>query len=145
MIPLRTNRRVLTWFCVYPPEENATKWQKRAYIAFAVYALTLNSVSCVSDAAFFFKFVSTDLEKSLMALLQLFGNATMVYALSITFLLRKKFVAIIESLTTIYETSKSKIYLSRNVHQIGNYNCNEIQMKTFRCKRGFVQVLGPSQ
>lgn len=107
MVPLKANRRVLAWFCVYPPEENASKWKKRAYISFAVYAVAINLITCASDAAFFFKFVSIDLEKALMALLQLFGNATMAYQITITFVLREKIVASIKSLITIYDTSKS--------------------------------------
>lgn len=107
MVPLKANRRVLAWFCVYPPEENASKWKKRAYISFAVYAVAINLITCASDAAFFFKFVSVDLKRALMALLQLSGNANMAYQITISFLLRAKIVTFIESLTTIYETSKT--------------------------------------
>lgn len=114
MKPLKMNRCVLTWFCVYPPESNATKLKKLSYIAFAVLTFAINIMSSVSDAAYFYKSLPINLEESLLALMQLIANATMVYVIVITFLLRQKIVAIIESLTTIYENSKSlfKVYLN---------------------------------
>lgn len=98
MRPPKTTRRVLNWFCVHLPEENTHKWKKRAYIAFAASASAINWMSSVSDAIYFSRSLSIDSEKSLLALMQGIANGTMVYVIVIEHLLRKKIVAIIESL-----------------------------------------------
>lgn len=103
MIPLKTNRRVLIWFCVHPPAEETSKQKRLAYAVFTIFTLTINLLSTAADAAYFYRFMSIDLEDSLMALLQLFGNATMAYVIVAMFVLRHKIHTIFNNLSQIYE------------------------------------------
>lgn len=103
MLPLKTSRHVLTWFCVYPPDESCNKWK---YVAFTAIALTIHLCSTTSDGIVFVAYISTDLEKSLMGLLQLFGNASMAYSIVTMLILQHKINHIFKSLTEIYEFRK---------------------------------------
>lgn len=107
MTPLKTIRRVLTWFCVCPPEKSDRKSKKCAYVAFTVFALTVHVCSVASDAIFFCEFVSTDVENALMALLQLFGSSTMAYSIVIMFFLRHQINALFETLSEIHNLCKN--------------------------------------
>lgn len=106
MIPLKANRRVLTWFSVYPPDKNATKWNRYAYITFTAVALAVQLCSFASDTVVFFKFLSTDVEIVLMALLQFFANGAMAYSIATMLILRHKINAIFESLSEIHKMCK---------------------------------------
>lgn len=109
MIPLETSRRVLTWFRVCPPDENATKWNKYAYLAFTTIALLIHLCSFASDGIFFLKFLSTDMEHALMGLLQFFGNGAMAYSIVIMLVFRHKINAIFESLSEIQKMRKKLV------------------------------------
>lgn len=80
-------------------------------------------LSSASDAVYFSKYVSIDLAKSLLAVMQLIASGTMAYQISITFLLREKILAIMESLTTIYENRK--ILFEKKI--IENWNISGVE------------------
>lgn len=111
MVPLKTNRRVLTWFCVCPPDERATKWNRYAYVAFTASSFLVMFSAVLSDALFFWKFIATDIEHSLMALLQLFGHGAMAYSILFMYILRDNINAIFESLSEICAMSKKLSHL----------------------------------
>lgn len=111
IIPLKTNRLVLTWFCVYPPEQNTNKWKKLAYAIFALSLLVDSFLISFSSIASILAYISTDFEESLFALMQLFAGSVMIYVVVITFFLRHKIVAICDSLTRIYEASKDSLWI----------------------------------
>lgn len=104
MIPLKTNSDVLTWYCVHRPAETASKWNRLAYTLFACFAFAINVSSAAADAIYFGRFALIDLEDSLMALMQLFGNASMAYVIAMMFGLKYKIQKIFDNLTSIYET-----------------------------------------
>lgn len=70
MVPLETNRRVLSWFCVH--QHDGDRQIKRREIlmhrAFALFIFGMNSIGFVVSAAYFVKFVTFDFEESLFAL-----------------------------------------------------------------------------
>lgn len=106
MRPLELNRRILIWMCVYPCDENTTRWKRLAYILFSILIFVLNAIGLIFSTAYFIKYVSIDLEQSLFALLQAVGEANMVYILIITFILRHKITAMLKSLSKIYDMCK---------------------------------------
>lgn len=62
MIILESNVRLLTWLGVYPAEENASLWRKRAYRAFSVMVFASNLFGFLSSASFLMKYGTADLE-----------------------------------------------------------------------------------
>lgn len=107
MIPLETNRRVLTWLCVFPSEEGTSWHMKVAHIAFCSFVLGMNVVSCIVSVAFLLKYISNDMEQCLFAFVQICGEVNMSYIIIITYLLRHKITATYNSLADIYRTCKN--------------------------------------
>lgn len=109
MKPLVTNRRMLTWLCLYPNEETSTNRKKIARIVFSVANFIFVLSFFASSVAYLVEFVSIDLRHSLYALLQIFGGATVLYILVIAFHLRHKFPALRENLSQIYQECKTLV------------------------------------
>lgn len=106
MIPLETNRWVLTWLCVFPPERHTSKWKRLAHVAFSLTVFFINAGSFFGSLAFFLKYMSVDLEQCIFALVQMIGEVNMSYISIITFLLRDKIKAIYDNLSRIYRARK---------------------------------------
>lgn len=111
MIPLKTNRRVLTWFCVYPPERYASQLKRFLYKCSGLFAFAVLVAGTLGSIAFIIKNISIDLENSLFALMTTVGNVSMVYMVAATYIIRRKIVAIFDSLTKIYNERKHSIDL----------------------------------
>lgn len=108
MQPLATNHRVLRWLCLYPTDENTSKWQKLCYILFAIktfLSLILILASCI---VYFCTFVRTDMEKSLSSLFQIAGFTGVIYELIAMFFLRYKITSISMKLSAIYKASENR-------------------------------------
>lgn len=104
MAPLMTAQQVLMWLCLFPANENSSKWKKSKHILFCI-GIVLVLLGClISSFVHFTTFLSTDLEKSLYSLLQIASTASMLYVLVVGFLLRHKITAILQHLPEIYKT-----------------------------------------
>lgn len=139
MIALKSNRRVLTWLCIYPADENTSEWQKRAHVAFSVFVFGLNLFACGASAVYFIKYASDDLESSLLALSQMSGCINALYINIITFSSRHKITAVIDSLSDIYKSRESQ--MKSFLLSIANW----IRFWAYRCTRWFHQVLDSSE
>lgn len=106
MKPFSTNQQSLTWLCLYPVDETTSNRQKAAHIVFSVTNFIMLLSGLASSVAYFVKFASIDLEKSLYALLQIVTFTATLYALVIAFLLRHKIPALRENLSKIYDECK---------------------------------------
>lgn len=115
VIPLKTNRWILTWLCVFPPEKNTSKWKKLAHIAFSLTVFIINAGSFFGSLAFFLKYMSVDLEQCIFALVQMIGEVNMSYVSIITFIQRDKIKAIYDDLSRIYRARKSSIRFFLNL------------------------------
>lgn len=107
MEPLTTNRRSLIWLCVSPADEFTNQRQKWAHAIFAVF--TIIGLMCTFTACFAFgwKYLSTDLGKSIFAFMFVVGHFICIYAvLAGIFLLRHKFGILFDNLSDIYKASK---------------------------------------
>lgn len=107
MVPLETNRRVLTWLSVFPPEEGSTKSQKVAYTAFTLWILGVLVFSFVTSLAYFLKYMHRDFGRSLFVMVQITGVSNMFYIVCITFILRHRITAVYISLCGIYKARKN--------------------------------------
>lgn len=97
MKPLMTNQRVLTWLCVCPPDKSTKKWQKSVYIMFSVSVFFANLIGFTASFAYFYKFLSIDLEKSLHTMSQMAATLSTVY---------EKVTTLFANLLEIYKRSK---------------------------------------
>lgn len=109
MKPLVTNRRVLTWLCVYPADATTSKLKQLAYILFSLIVFAGILSSLMASIAFFWKYVLVDLEVALYAVSQIAAAASILYAIVMTLFSRQGITNIFQKLTKIYETSKTNI------------------------------------
>lgn len=105
-LPLVTNKRWLTWFCVCPLEDSAGVIKKIMCIIFSSIVFAFNVLALIASVAFFLQYVSSNLEKSLYALFQIGSFTCMSYLICIAILLRHKITDLFNSLTKIYELCK---------------------------------------
>lgn len=110
-LPLKTNRRVLTWLCMCPANEATEKWKKIAYTSLSITAVLLIVCAFLASVAYFGKFASTDLEEALYALFQIIGAVSLLFAIKIAYFSRNKIDAIFENLTKIYRKSENRFEL----------------------------------
>lgn len=107
MEPLVTNRRCLVWLCICPADEYTSRWQKLAYIIFAMFVssgLIGGSAACL---AFSWKFLSIDLGRAMFAFTFVAAEFTAIYmALVGVISMRRKIDTIFKNLSTIYKNSK---------------------------------------
>lgn len=109
MIPLAAHRQVWTWCCVYPIDENSSKWQKFIYIIFTLTIfLAIISVVPVS-VAYIIRYMSDDPKGSLHALLQISAYTGISYVAINAFIVRLKIIAIFDGLSNIYEKSEENL------------------------------------
>lgn len=109
MVPLKTNRRVLTWLCVYPDDESANKRWKLAYIIFSCVVLETSLFSIGASVAFLLNYGAVDAEQSLFAFVQIVGIMSMVYVTVITHFQRHRITALFDDLTEFYGMRKNYI------------------------------------
>lgn len=107
MRPLELCQRVMMWFCGIPPDEDAAKWKRMAYTAFVSGIIMVHLASVISSAEFIRRNVSVDLEITLLALTCNIGSSTALYQSVATVLLRHKMIEIFNSLSKIFEESKT--------------------------------------
>lgn len=106
MKPLAKIRRLLTWFCACPPDENTRKIQKLIYIILSVILVVSILSSGTASVAFFVKFVAIDLGQSLYAVFVLIGNVTEINVISVSLYYRQKIGAVFRHLSEMYKARK---------------------------------------
>lgn len=107
MRPLATAQRIFSWFCIGPFDEPSTG-KEIARVVFVVF-LPISVVSCkVSSVLFFFKYISTDLNGSIFALLQIAMYFGLIYTMVAVASSRRELLAIFDSLSKIYDACKNR-------------------------------------
>lgn len=103
MEPLRTTHRVLIWLSVCSPDNSTSKTMRTAYAIFAFIVHFSNACNLTAGAVFSLKFMSIDLEQSLYASINVFGNIGIIYpCIYAAYFKRDEIRQIFEKLTTIY-------------------------------------------
>lgn len=110
MKPLPTTQRVLIWLCVCP-DKKATKWQQFAHITFTILNAIVLLSGTISSLFFTIQFVMTNLEDTLYAIAQIAGGSCVSYNLSVAYIFRYEINAILDSLSKIYDFSKTLVKL----------------------------------
>lgn len=110
MKPLATNEQALIWLRAYTAPKQIAKWKKTANTMFALFALMSGLAALSASAAFFVRFVSTDLADSLNAAFQMSASFPMSYTIVATFFLRHRTTAFFSHLAEIYETCEKILW-----------------------------------
>lgn len=113
MEPLKTNRQVLTWLSVFPPEKDTSNWQRRRYSIVTVLVLLLNLAGFTATSTFIVKNASVDLATALFGMIQLPITANTAYGIVTAILLRHQITTFIKNLSNIYKTCKAPPHLDR--------------------------------
>lgn len=103
MQPLPTVTRILTWLCVYPLDDTATRGTKLACIGFSSFVFGMILCQIPASVAFAVKFLAIDLELFLYAVYQVIAWLPLVYMFIVAITFRHKITALIVSLTQIYD------------------------------------------
>lgn len=127
MIPLNTNRQMLTWLCIYPTDENESQSKKLMYILFSVVVFASNLFGMAASGCYFLRYKSDSLEDSLFALVTMIGTANVAYINGITFYLRHSIVGLFKALGIFYnERKRVRMHFIREIF-IGWTKLNYIQ------------------
>lgn len=105
---LIANKKVFTWLCAYPINENASKWKNIQYVAFTMtmfIGLICAFCSCVLYIA---RFLSTDLIESLYAVYQMNVFFSAIYVIIYLIISRHKIYVMLNNLSSIYEACEFK-------------------------------------
>lgn len=111
-LPLSTNRRVLSWLCVYPTDATASKWLKLAHIIIGVILFAGPAIVTVGSFFWIMKFISIDLEIALFGLLEFVAFVNVVYSHMMAFYYRREIFEMLQDLSKIYEECKFLTELS---------------------------------
>lgn len=106
MIPLNTNRQMLTWLCIYPSAENESRSKKMVYIIFSVFIFASNLFGMATSGCYFLRNKSESLEDSLFALITTIGTANVAYINGITFYLRHSIAGLFKALGNFHKECK---------------------------------------
>lgn len=111
IVPLETNRRLLTWVSVMQTDKDVGILKRFAYkISGLIIFATCFSVT-IASITYYLKLASTNLEKSLYSLAQIAAFTSMTYIIIVTFFIRNQIPSIFDGLYKICRTSK----LHRNI------------------------------
>lgn len=106
MEPLKTNKWVLTWMCVFPTAEATGKMGKMAHIIFTAFVLFGQFCGTIPHLAFFLKHISNDLEGSLSAFMGFTTFLAVDYIILSFYVQRRQIITIFEHLSRIYDSRK---------------------------------------
>lgn len=142
MEPLATNKRLLILFSGYYSKDNIPKWRQRAnaFFTFTVFAAIIYGI--IVSAAFFLKYVSIDLERSLYAIIQISAMSSAVYTIVFVLFSRRRITTVLDDLAEIYRESET-VHLNQNhnfslknkIHKTQLMICAFVQMKMMQHSR----------
>lgn len=108
MNPLKTERQILTWFCICPPADNVGPLQKFTYAIFSVTVVVAIASLVVASAVYFRKYMAIDFEEAFDGLHPVFGWTPLVFIFFIMHLLKHRIVEVFDALSSIYSERKLK-------------------------------------
>lgn len=118
MEPLTTNRQCLILLRILSADESTARRQGMVHIIFSTAVLTALMCGIAASFAFFWKYASIDLGRSIFALLFTVAQFAITYmALVGMFLLRHKIGTILNNLSAIHKDCKNQTK-SRFFHKI---------------------------
>lgn len=107
MKPLVTNKGVMTLLCMLPFDEGTSLRKRIACIAFSSFVFLANLAGLIASVAFIVKFNTSDLDRSLYALMHMFPFFAMAYSVFVIFFLRHRMGEVFRKLTEIYDACRN--------------------------------------
>lgn len=138
MEPLVTNKKVLVFLCVCPPDESMSVGNRAICIISAVIIFLLNASVVEVHFSYFLTFSSVNLAESLYALMYGIAFCAPVYGMISTLFVRNEFGGIFRKLSAIYRASE---FLNILIHNL-SFWCNSFQ---FRWETLFIPISGASK
>lgn len=106
MIPLATNRQVMTWLCMHPADASDSKRKRMYYILFTTAVCASGLSALVSSVVFITQFISVDFAACLYAVYQVAAESAIFNAIIVAFIKRHQIVDLFTKLTEIYVTGE---------------------------------------
>lgn len=107
MEPLKTNRQCFIWLRILSADESTSRRQKLAHTVFARAVLIGLICGFAASSTFFGSFVFIDLGRSVLSVMTVVAQFTLIYMLLVGFfLLRHKIGTIFDNLKTIHKDSE---------------------------------------
>lgn len=107
MNPLSQNREWLVWLSVCSTEKNESRKKKIQRYAFTLATILGIILPLIASVVFFFKFISTNLERALNAISVSIGLFCSLYIIFVALFARQKITEIFDNLSQLYESCKS--------------------------------------
>lgn len=106
MEPFVSNRQEMTWLSFYPPNDAASKWEKRTY--FLCFSIVLSTFigAFIGSVVFLEKFMLRDLNETFYVLFQVAVSAITIYLTINGFLSRHKNASLFNGLADLYKKCK---------------------------------------
>ena len=104
-IPLELNHQIMVWFCSCPVIENDNR-KKFFTIAFIAVVFTLKCTFLIAAMVYIFKFIHSDVQSSLHAILLVIGTVQGICTLIFGIIYRSKINSIFMSLQVIHDASE---------------------------------------
>lgn len=103
---LDTNKKVMTWLCMVPPDESSSINQRIAYYLVGMFVFAWNVIGVAGDAAYFFVHIKSDMSEALFALMGTIAGGSMIYVAITAFTFRRKILIIYDRLSDIYDSGE---------------------------------------
>lgn len=103
MVPLETNRRVLTWLCIYPAAEDTSKWKNLVHKVFTLAVLAYNAAAISISIR---SFDTDNTEQLIFTIVHFISELNSIYIFTTTIILRHEITAMINRLIGIYQKRK---------------------------------------
>lgn len=110
MKPFPLIKRILIWLGLCSVDENTKKWEKIGYISFS-FMIGIILSGLTASLLYFWQFLTSYEEMSLLPLFQITGNVSMLYSIITVFLSRQKISALFRNLSEIYDERKLHFFL----------------------------------
>lgn len=110
MEPFKTNRKLLTWFCLCPADETANNWTKIGYITTTILTNLPLTFMLITSVIYFLTYFKIDIAESLYGFFQIGGTLSLLYGFWAVLFSRNKMKAIFDDLSEIYRASKESNY-----------------------------------
>lgn len=105
MIPCKTIRFWMTWFCVLPTDDSCPIWRKGLNVAFTISIYLFNIIATMTSFLYFLAYLDTDLQNALYSIYPVIAFVSTTYGAAIFHVYRRETVVLFEHLDEIYRAS----------------------------------------
>lgn len=106
MRPLETNRRLMTWTCLHPPNAETSTVMISIYAVIAIVCNLLWLGCSVAESAFFWEYLFTDIAMALKPCWTIVISLMLICTFTVLLTSRQKVESAYDALAEIYKASK---------------------------------------